>query len=230
MSASDRPSHADEARQPVDSHVIGGAILAVVGVLFWLALRGVMPATANQPATLPYLAAVLAGIGLLLFASPPVAIVTFLALGLTWHDLRVPLWRVLGGVLETRVGNAYFGADLLQTYTPLLILAAAFALAIWHRPPRRHVDGSPILATRLVSWFAWPAMVLGPPLGLVAWLWLAPNDVYGRPLMVGLLVGGLGLLLFIAYSGLYRLLGRPGLAAGLAAVWSVATLAIFSLR
>lgn len=229
--APDQPEFADPTRRRVDSRLAGALILVVAGALVWLGMHAAVPWTADKPATIPYFAAILAGLGFLLLASPPAGIVLLLALGLAWRFVEPPLWAVLGNALgHSRVnGHLVGGADLLETYTPILVGTASFALAVWRRPPGRTADGRPILATRTVNRLAVPAILLGPPLGGATWLFLAPGDIYGRPLGVGLLVGGLGLFLFTAYSGFYRLVGRPALAAILAAVWSVAALALFLL-
>jgi hypothetical protein len=220
----------DDQRGAIDSRVAGALILGVVGTAFWLGVHAAVPGTADRPATIAYFAAILAGIGLLLLVSPRGGTVILLAVGLAWRLVEPRLWAVLGGVLGSRIdGLIVGGSDLLETYTPLLVGTATFALAVWRRPPRRTADGRPILGTRAVNWLAASAILLGPPLGLFAWLVFAPGDIYGRPLGVGLLVGGFGLLLFTSYSGFWRLVTRPLLAAALAASWSVAALALLLL-
>ena len=222
------PGRTDRTPRRVDPRIVGAFILAMTGGLVWLGVHVAVAGTADQPVTIAFFTAVLAGIGLLFLASPRGAIVLLLGLGLAWRSIEPRLWALLFGFFSTRVdGRSIGGADLLQVYTPLLVIAASFALAAWRRPPARTNDGRPILATRAVNRIAVPAILLGPPLGLVAWLWLAGGDVYGRPLGVGLLVGSLGLLVFTAYSAFHRLLGRPALAAVLAAAWSVAAVALF---
>jgi hypothetical protein len=226
----DHPEPTERIPRRVDSRVVGALILASVGALVWLVVQRAAPWTAGLPVTVPYFAAILAGLGLVLLLSLRLAVVLLLGLGLAWRFVVGPLWTVLGGVLSSRVdGRLVGGGDLLWTYTPILVVTASLALAAWRRPPGRTPDGHPIQATRVVTRLALPAIVLGPLVGFIAWLWLASRDVYGRPLGVGLLVGGLGLLLFIAYSGFYRLVGRPVLAAVLAAVWSVAVIGLFLL-
>jgi hypothetical protein len=215
------------ARRGIDARVAGALILAIVGILFWFGVHVVVPATADRPVTIVWFGVVVGAIGLLVLASPRAAIVALLVLAPGWRLTEPWLQGVVRPWFGAAGGTLVGGADVIETYTPLLVLAASFALAVWLRPPGRTPDGGRVLATRVVNRVALPAILLGPPLGLVAWLGFAPGDVYGRPLSVGLLVGGAGLLTFIGYAGMYRLASRPGVAAALGAAWALVTLALF---
>lgn len=225
------PDHGavDGTRATLDPRLTGALIVSIVGVLVWLGMRTAAPWTAAQPGTILLFVGTLGGIGLLLLVSPRAAIALFLGLALVWRFVARPLWMLLGGVISSRTTYGFSGGDLIETYAPILVVAASLALAVWRRPPGRTTDGHPILATRVVNRLAAPAILVGPLLGLIAWQTLTPGDVYGRLLGAGVLVGGLGMLVFVGYSGFFRLGGRPAFAAILAAVWSVAVLSVFLL-
>jgi hypothetical protein len=93
-------------------------------------------------------------------------------------------------------------------------------VAVWRRPRARTADGAIARRTLTVRYGALLCLVGGPIVGFVAWFALAPGDVYGGPLGLGVLVGLFGLLTFTGHAAFDGLLGRPNLSATMAPLYA----------
>ena len=200
-------------------------VLATAG--FWLACalislgayelwRGGL-GTAQDRAFVVAVVALIAGASTI---GPRIGALVLLALGLLLA-LRFPIgWLLMILPSDLRPMNA-------AVVAPMTVLITGVLMAIRRRPPGRNVDGSPVLASRLINWIALVCVAGGPVLGWVAFERFAPGDIYLRPFVAGLAIGLYGLFLLIGYAAFYVLVRRPGTAAILAAVFPL--LLLFAL-
>lgn len=153
---------------------------------------------------------------------PRIGALVLLALGLLLA-LRFPIgWLLMILPSDLRPMNA-------AVVAPMTVLITGVLMAIQRRPPGRNVDGSPVLASRLINWIALVCVAGGPLLGWFAFVRFAPGDIYLRPLVAGLGIGLYGLFLLGGYSAFYILVRRPGTAAVLAALYPVVLLIAISV-
>ncbi len=188
--------------------------LSLVGVLKIAAILGLVAGLARFPQPVMRLALVLATVWVL------------------WCPLTV--WPVLVGRTLSSIafGPACRGACMacaslfglghggVPGWLDLLILVMAFACAVWRRPRPRPADRATARRTLLVRHAALVCLVGGPIGGLAAFLVLAPGDVYGGPLGLGVLIGLFGLLTFTGHAAFDGLLGRPNLSAAMAPLYA----------
>lgn len=193
--------------------LVGAGILGGVGLLALGIGSIAVPSTFGRPTTPLVLGIALAAMGVLLGLAPRVASGGLLLFAPAWPQVITRIlfasWAADG---PGWVGTV--GSDVLQVYLPIVLVAAAFALSLWRHPPLHDAAGRPVTVMRRLLALCLAAIVLGPVGGLIGWLGLTPGDIYGRALVVGLLVGVAGVLTWIGAAATWRIGARPPAAAG----------------
>lgn len=208
--------------------LVGAGILAGVGLVAFGAGSIAVPWTFGRPTTPLVIGVALATMGLLLGIAPRGGSAALLLFALAWPQVITRIlfasWASSGPDGPGWVGTV--GSDVLQVYVPIVLVAAAFALALWRHPPLRDGEGRPVHLMRRLLALCLGAIVLGPLGGLVGWLGFSPGDIYGRALVIGLVVGVAGVLTWIGVAATWRIGVRPPAAAAWFGLgWAILVLA-----
>jgi hypothetical protein len=188
--------------------------LSLVGVLKIAAILGLVAGVARFPQPVVRLVPVIATVWILwcpLTAWPVIVGSVLSAVG------SGAACRVACRVCASLSGTGHGG---VPGWLDLVILGSAFAAAVWRRPRARTADGASARRTLTVRYVALLCLVGGPIGGFAAWFWLAPGDVYGGPLGLGVLIGLFGLLTFTGHAAFDGLLGRPNWSAAMAPLYA----------
>lgn len=176
--------------------------LSLVGVLKIAAILGLVAGIARFPQPAFRLALILAAAWLLwcpLTAWPSIA---------GWMLANIGSGTPCRGTCVRCASLLGMGQGGVPGWLDLAIVGSAIAAAVWWRPRAPTADAATHRRTMAVRYAALLCLVGGPIGGLAAFLALAPGDVYGGPLGLGVVIGLFGLLTFTGHAAFDGLLGR----------------------